>query len=62
MLTQVCRLHLARKKLNLYTSHSATEQGLISLKLRRVRWVHSVVISRGEVIVNETSTTSARYI
>ena len=32
------------------------------LSLRAVEWVHSVVISRGEVIVNETSPTSARYI
>ena len=30
--------------------------------LRAVEWVHSVVISRGEVIVNETSPTSARSI
>ena len=32
------------------------------INLRAVEWVHSVVISRGEVIVNETSPTSARYI
>ena len=30
--------------------------------LRTVEWVHSVVISRGEVTVNETSPTSERYI
>ena len=30
--------------------------------LRAVEWVHSVVISRGEVTMNETSPTSARYI
>ena len=29
--------------------------------LRAIEWAHSVVISRGEVIVNETSPTSARY-
>ena len=34
----------------------------VSGALRAVEWVHSVVISRGEVIVNETSPTSARYI
>ena len=32
------------------------------LGLRAVEWVHSVVISRGEVTVNETPPTSARYI
>ena len=36
--------------------------GLFWYGLRAVEWVHSVVISRGEVIVNETSPTSARYI
>ena len=30
--------------------------------LRAVEWVRSMVISRGEVIVNETSPTSAGYI
>ena len=30
--------------------------------LRAVEWVHSVVISRGEMTVNETSPTSARYV
>ena len=47
---------------------SASQDGVLSLVvtkvkiLRAVEWVHSVVISRGEVIaiVNETSPTSAR--
>ena len=35
--------------------------GALLMTLRAVEWVHSVVISRGDVLVNETSPTSARY-
>ena len=40
----------------------STQKPLSYTYLRAVEWVHSVMISRGEVTVNETSPTSARYI
>ena len=47
-------------KKNLRISKVSCKESSRSQSLRRVERIHSVVISRGELIVNETSTTSAQ--